>query len=149
MQEPFRIQISPLSSSLPERRPGASKYRRLSGWRSVRSLLRLLVFRLLNTWCIWHGAFRSFRGHIRTQSAREPLLLTLGPAPLLFPDGSRRAQPRTLARSESIESLSAKYRWVDTVDLRMFLEGFDAGERYALGTAGTETERRDGQADAS
>jgi hypothetical protein len=143
MQPPVRIQTFPLSSSQQKIPRCAPAYKQVSGLNRVKGVLRFLRFRLLNTWCIWHGTFRSFRGHIRTQSAKEPLLLTLGPAPLLYPDGSTREALGTLARSESIESLLARYRWVDTVDLRMFLEGFDAGESYARCRVDTETETHD------
>jgi len=39
---------------------------------------------------------------------------------------------RTLARSRGIEQLQAIYPWVDTVDLEVFLRGFDVGEQWAL-----------------
>jgi hypothetical protein len=56
----------------------------------------------------------------------------MGPA-LQFRDGCYRANERTIARGEGIKRLQAKHRWVDTVDLQMFLEGFDAGEEYCIG----------------
>jgi hypothetical protein len=37
-----------------------------------------------------------------------------------------------IARSYYTEMLLAKYPWLDTFDLRMFLMGFDAGEQWIL-----------------
>jgi len=39
---------------------------------------------------------------------------------------------RTLARAEGIETLRSTHKWVDTVDCRLFLMGFDAGEKYNI-----------------
>lgn len=138
-----------LLSCHPATQPSALSCKQLSGWRFARCVLRRLCSRLLNTWCIWHGALRSFRGHIHIQSAREPLRLTLGPAPLLFQNGSLRQAPRTIARSESIEKLLATFPWADIVEMRMFLIGFDAGESYARNREDTETEICDEPVQAS
>lgn len=149
MRNAIKIAADALPSDLPEIPQNVPLYKQLSGRPLAKCLLRLTWERLLNTWCIWHGAFRSCCGHIRIQSPTEMPHLSLGPAQLLWSDGSQRLAPRTLARSESTESLSAKYPWVDIVDLRMFLMGFDAGESYARSTSGTETDKRGAQGDAS
>lgn len=107
------------------------RYRVLSGLPLVKSLLRSLRFRLLNSWCIWRGACGSFLGHIRTQSAKERLYVRLGPALVLAPDRTYQADTRTLARRLYMEKLLAIYPWVDIPDLRIFLMGFDAGEGFA------------------
>jgi len=95
----------------------------------LRAALRIVVFRLLNAWCIWSGAVRSLYWHIRLQSPRETPTVSLGAASVLYPDGSHRDQPGTSARAASIENLLATYPWLDIVHLRIFLMGFDAGER--------------------
>jgi hypothetical protein len=38
-----------------------------------------------------------------------------------------------------IETLSAKYHWVDIPDRRIFLEGFDAGEQWAQSKLDSES----------
>jgi hypothetical protein len=114
----------------------------LSGWPLVKGWLRFLAFRLSNTWCIWNGAARSFAGHIRIQSSKERLAVDLGPAPVLTPDGSLIDQPATRARVASIENLSAKYPWIDIVDRRIFLMGFDAGEQTHDRCHVNETDRQ-------
>lgn len=116
-------------------------YRQLSGWRLVKHLARLTGGRLLNIWCIWFGAARSFVWHIRIQSPRERPHVILGPASLLSPEGLILDQPGTHARAEGIRNLSAKYPWVDIVHQRIFLMGFDAGERMCAERRHTETDK--------
>ena len=105
----------------------------------AKAALRLVAFRLLNTWCIWFGAARSCLWHIRLQSAKELPNVTLGAAPVLCPDGSLRDQPSTSARAASIGNLLAIYPWLDIVHLRIFLMGFDAGEQIHGRTDGSGT----------
>ena len=59
-----------------------------------------------------------------------------GPLLTEWPDGSWREIPRTRARIAGIRTLSAKYPWMGNSDHQMFLDGFDAGERYSQGIAG-------------
>lgn len=84
---------------------------------------------LVRELCKWHAAFRSFRGHIRIQSATAGGRVDLGPA-VQLEDGCYQANTRTLARAAGIEKLQATHRWVDIVDLRIFLMGFEWGEEY-------------------
>ena len=53
----------------------------------------------------------------------------LGPS-VQFRSGCYQANTRTLARAEGIKRLQATRPWADIEDLRIFLEGFDAGEEY-------------------
>lgn len=106
---------------------GVPLYRQASGWRLVRSLLRLMALRLWNIWCIWSGAARSFVWHIRIQSPTETPHVDLGPQFEQNPDGSFLYRLDTHARAEGIKSLSAKYPWVDMVHRQIYLMGFDAG----------------------
>jgi hypothetical protein len=92
----------------------------------VAAALRLLRDDLSQTWCIWRTAFRSFRGHIRTQSAKGLATMRLGPHSDL---GARNA--RTLVRTLYIQKLLAIREWADLQDLEMFLMGFEAGETFA------------------
>ncbi len=129
----------------PESQARASKYMELTVRVGIKACLHHLVGHLWSTCYRWCAACRSFRGHIRTEFARGWPLLGLGSAPLReYPDGSLHVAPETLARCESIESLSAKHPWVDIVALRMFLMGFDAGEQYARRTQDTETDKQSG-----
>ena len=118
------------------------RHKGLSGWRLIKYSLRYLRFRLLNSWCIWRGALRSFLGHIRSQSARERLSVTLGPSLELSQGRHYQANTRTLARRLYIESVSAIYPWVDIPDLRIFLMGFDAGEQWSLYKADIEIDEQ-------
>jgi hypothetical protein len=81
---------------------------------------------LLRRWC---AALRSFRSHIRIQSARTGG--SIDPGPLYqCRDGRLETNARTLARVSGIETLRSTDPWVDAVDCRMFLMGFDAAEKY-------------------
>jgi hypothetical protein len=82
--------------------------------------------------CRWYGAFRSFRAHIRIQSAMW--WVDLGPLGK-FQDGRYQNHERIRSRAEGIETLRAKCPWVDSVDCRMFLMGFDEGEKWSMAAA--------------
>lgn len=124
---------------LPETLHYAPLCRRLSGWRLVKGLLRLTAFRLYRTWYIWSASLRSLFGHIQIVSTRETPGLMYGPA---FVDRDQCLMPnkRTHARLECRENLLATHPWVDFADEQIFLEGFDAGERWALRKADMETQ---------
>lgn len=74
------------------------------------------------------SSLRSVLGHIRLQY--EEGVVSAGQALEQGEDQSVQRNRRTLARIVGIEELSAKYPWMDHVDYRMFLEGFDAGEQW-------------------
>jgi hypothetical protein len=97
------------------------------------SLLRWPL-RLFPTWvpllCRWYATFRSFRGHIHIQFAKEGARVDLGPS-VQIRDGCYQAHTRTLARAEGIEKLQASYLWVEIGDLHIFLKGFEAEEGYS------------------
>jgi hypothetical protein len=141
MQSAITSPADPSSSEIRETQQYAHLYRGLSGWPLARHQLRRTLERLSNIWCIWSGAARSFVWHIRIQSATEIPSETLGPAPVLSPDGLLLDQPGTRARVEGIRNLSAKYPWVDIVHHRIFLMGFDAGARMSDGNLRTESDK--------
>jgi len=107
----------------------------------AKGALRLKVFHLLNAWCIWSGAARSFLWHIRLQSAKETPRVSLGAVPVLYLVGSLQDQPGTISRAASISYLLAIYPWLDIVHLRIFLMGFEAGEQTHGRCRGSETDR--------
>lgn len=100
-----------------------SEVLRRAGLRVFLQFLRENLGQQLRIWC---ESFRSFRGHIRTQSARHQVGVRLGPHGHL---GARNA--RTLVRTLYIQKLSAIRPWVDSQDLEIFLMGFDAGEIWS------------------
>jgi len=80
----------------------------------------------------WYAAFRSFRGHIQLVSPRMGGWVEVGAACRL--QGKRLVpNERTLASVESIKKLLSIHPWADPVDCRIFLLGFEAGERYNMG----------------
>jgi hypothetical protein len=115
----------------------APRYSEVAQRAGVRVALHLLRENLGHRWCIWRYAFRSFLGHIRTQSARGQAGATVGS---LRHQGTLNV--RSLARRLYIEKLSATLDWVDFQDLEIFLMGFDAGESYAAYNRSEWTDRR-------
>jgi hypothetical protein len=104
--------------------------RRKVWWDSIARWTSILFSGPVPVLCRWYAAFRSFRGHIQFQFATSAVRVDLGPS-VQFRNGYYRANARTLARAEGIEKLQATHRWVDIVDLQIFLMGFDAGEGYS------------------
>ena len=96
------------------------------------NLLRLAVRRAglarIERLCTALSALRSCQGHIGTAFRQGNCFLETGPA--WFPNGE--PNKRTLARNSGIENMLATYPWADTLDLQMFLAGFDAGEEFAF-----------------
>src|ERR1700731_675866 len=87
----------------------------------------------------WEG--RSLFGRIQTLLSRKQWDVTAGPDTVCLLDGRVLKNKRTAARKHGIEELVSRYPWASTVDLQMFLDGFDLGEQYgrsSLGTAALE-----------
>ncbi len=110
---------------------------------SFRLALASALFHYRSYWrssmYIWRGAARSFLGHIRTLSPTEPLVPHCGPALAKNHLGQYQANIRTVARNQYIKALWAKLPYLDILELRIFLMGFDAGEQFATRKVDTET----------
>lgn len=89
----------------------------------------------------WFCALRSLHGHIRTLSPKGLPYLSLG-AGVLANRRETEEDMYTLALGRGIEEIQAKYPWVDTVDLHLFLMGFDAATRFQTRTMGTQVDAR-------
>lgn len=96
----------------------------------VRVALRLLLYHRRRTRRIWVSAFRSFREHIRLQYAKGSELGDLGPASLLNEDGNLAENTRIAPRILYTEKWLSACPWADSVDLEIFLMGFDAAEQW-------------------
>jgi len=98
-------------------------------WRVYGARGSLLLFQefLARTQCIWYMSFRSFLGHIQSQTSKG-LLVDFGPSS--EPGQNDAASERTIARSLYTRMLQATFPYVDSQDLRIFLMGFDAGEQW-------------------
>jgi hypothetical protein len=123
-------EISPASaSSHSSTETHGLRYTEVIRRAGLRVALHLLRENLGQKWCIWRDAFRSFRGHIRTQSAIGRAWVQVG-----SPRHQGILNIRSLARKLYIEKTSATLPWVDCQDLQVFLNGFDAGESFAAYT---------------
>jgi hypothetical protein len=116
-------------TSVPPATPSYANRKVHWDWFSVSAALS--TANLASLLCRWYVAFRSFRAHIRIQSARKGASVDVGPA--LQRQGERYlSDERTIARAEGIRKLLATHVWADSVDIQMFLVGFDAGEEYGI-----------------
>ena len=86
---------------------------------------------LSNRLRILRAAFRSFRGHIRSQSPGDPLGRCL--SQLEISQGLLTTLPEPSVISVYMKNLLVDYPWCDTVDLRFFLIGFGLGGQYSSG----------------
>jgi hypothetical protein len=81
-------------------------------------------------WSRANATFRSARGHWKTQSTTKHRTIDFGPALQSLPDGSFQPRIETQARIRGIDNRSATHPWVDSLDMQMFLDGFEAGARW-------------------
>jgi hypothetical protein len=137
-----RMEVPTLASSPASIPSCAPKHKRLAGRLRRQHLRYRLRVRFRATMYIWKSAFGSLLGHIRSQSTKEPPLLNFGPALVRDSAGELRQCTRTHARAEYIKAVLATRPWADTIDLRMFLDGFDAGEQWTLYTTDKGSDRR-------
>lgn len=105
-----------------------------------------LVTRWLRIWYALKIAGRSFRGHMRILLAKKYWAVDLGPLFQPLPDGCFDENSRTRSRRLGIEAIKQSHPWANTVDLEIFLQGFDWGERYALDIGGIQPSSGVGEA---
>jgi|ERR1700722_345828 len=123
------------SVSLPSET--CENHKKKLGWLGIGPSLRLWRSHWRGTWYITSAACRSLYNHIHISLPTRLPIVDLGRATVSPQDGILRASERAVARHEYIQKLLAIYPWVDIVDLRIFLMGFDAGEQWADGTQGS------------
>jgi hypothetical protein len=133
------VQIHSRSSSLPATKEDGHRMELLGPFGLFASLSPANLASLL---CRWYVAFRSFRGHIRIQSATSAGRVDLGPA-FQIQSGCLQENERTRARVEGIRKLRAIHPWADSVDHHIYLMGFDAGAEYGTGTLGVSQSTQD------
>ena len=110
----------------------------MRGWPAISAFASDHMFAVRRQMQIYASSFRSFLGRIRIQSPKGPWILSCGPSLERDQTGQYRRNARTHARAEGIKALWAKHPWADRPDLQMFLDGFDAGERYARSVDGRQ-----------
>ncbi len=127
---PPKSPISSPSFSQPLASGHVLQHKLFLAWRETRHQLSRLRSHLLDTIYITSASFGSFLGHIRIRLATRPPSVDCGQAFQLTPDGNYQEDIRTIARSKYIKQILAIYPWAETVDLQIFLHGFDAGEHW-------------------
>jgi len=95
----------------------------LLGWKRTERLYILL------------SALRSCRGHVGTALRSGIYCAEFG----FVWTQNGILDARSHSRSVGTENLQRTYRWVDTLDIQIFLAGFDAGERFALPRGDTQS----------
>ena len=140
MQESTVEQTASGRSSPHSAAKNGHRYRELLSRIGARAFLHLLRERLLDKLCIWRAALHSFRGHIRSQSAKGRVGVDFGPALVCRHSGHLCRNTRTVARILYTKRLLASLPWADSQDLEIFLMGFDAGEQWGIGNEGIGVE---------
>ena len=126
MQAITQQQTCPSSASSPLLKGNRIRYMKYARQVGLNATLGLLLENLNRRLHIFRDAFRSFRGHICTQSARGQVGFLLGP------HCHREARnARTLCRTLYTQRLLATHPWADSQDVELFLLGFDAGDTYS------------------
>jgi hypothetical protein len=124
--------IQPLS-----RIPNLQVSAQLRTWVAALHRIRALLLRCgsgpIGFWYALRLATRSFVGHTKTLLCKKHWGILLGPRYETLSTGCLVRNERTNARSVGIQELTSRYPWANTVELEMFLEGFDKGEQFALG----------------
>lgn len=129
------------AASQPTPTAYAQQYRSFSVRTRMRVALRLHLLRWRRTQRIWVSTLRSSREHIRLQYAREPELGDLGPAVQVDGHGNLVENTRIAPRILYTEKWLSVCPWTDSVDLEIFLMGFDAAEQW-YGSSGTRSDYR-------
>jgi hypothetical protein len=90
---------------------------------------------------------RSLVGRMKTRRERQHYLVTVGPA--WVTDPTQRLVPctRTRARTTDIQEMLSNRPWASLVDLEIFLEGWDRGEKWASQECNSES--RNAQSDTT
>jgi hypothetical protein len=99
----------------------------------------LQSFRVLTHPRFWYALRLSLRtafGCMKTLLSKKHWAVDFGPLLERLPCGCLVHDGRTDARSVGTQEIESRYPWASIVELQMFLEGFDVGERYALRTLG-------------
>jgi hypothetical protein len=77
---------------------------------------------------------------MRELLSKKRWTVDLGPEFQSTHDGSLQEDSHTRSRNLGIEALAGSRPWANTVDLEIFLQGFDWGERYALDKCGIRSQ---------
>lgn len=106
---------------------------------AVRKLLLYPWKRPYRLWCALRVSVRTFRGHIQELLSRKRWAVDLGPVYLPNLDGHLLVNSRVQSRNAGIETLIQSRSWANTIDIEIFLQGFDWGEQYALSKSCTQS----------
>ena len=125
MQLPTRTTIDKLVQNAACRIPLST-----SQWESESGRLAVGLKGMAALWNRANATLRSARGHWKIQSTTKHFGVDFGPALQCLPDGSYQPRIETQARIHGIDSLLATLPWADIVDMKIFLDGFEAGAQW-------------------
>jgi hypothetical protein len=103
-----------------------------SAQRRVWRYLRGLRMRQRRFWCALRIAGRSFLGHMELLLAKKQWMVDLGPHYQQTIDGHLHENKKTAYRSDCIRAIESIRPWANSIDLEMFLLGFDSGEWFCV-----------------
>ncbi len=119
--------------SLEDLKRYAQRGRLVRAWHGARKCPRRFWWRLLRFWYALKISARSFRGHMSELLSKRHWGADLGPQLQQSAVGHLVEDERTKSRIAGTEWLSTARPWAsNTVEVEIFLQGFDWGERYAL-----------------
>jgi hypothetical protein len=132
-----RLPLATQSNQIPTSSPENAQLDKLAvESRGKRDVLLRLVLCPIRFWRALRCVSDSSLGCIKNLLSRKSWSLVLGPWYEVLPTGCLVRNERSNARSAGIQELKSRYPWANTVELEMFLEGFDKGEQFALGRSG-------------
>ena len=111
-------------------------------WKRAKVWLCQQPYILLLFWYELRLCFGSYVCHMRTLLSRKHYRSDLGIFLPVAPDGHLTANIRMDVREVGIQELETLYPWASNVESAIFLQGFDAGEQFALHRADSELTER-------
>jgi len=132
-------QSHPIPTPSHSYRVGVPVGRLESVWRYIPATLLRYVTTLIRFGYAIRSEIGSLVGRIRVLCTKKHWGVDLGPLWETLPDGRLIRNERTDSRSRGTQDLVSVYPWASSIDLQFFLEGFDVGEQFVLGTLGKLT----------
>ncbi len=116
-------------------RPYVHPRRMVLAWRRTRTFLVRPLWHLLRILSALRSEGHSLCGRMRIALSKSRWV-GFGPMYSRLPSGSLIPNVRTVDRIDGTRELMLAHPRASTVDMKIYLQGFDRGERFALGKMG-------------